>query len=290
MTERNIQLLDEETVNQIAAGEVIEHPASVVKELVENAVDAGSSRILIETLGAGRSLIQVIDNGYGMNRDNLLIAPRRFATSKIRSFTDLYETGSMGFRGEALASIASVSKLSIITSLDQSGKGHCLELPEEHCYPTSSLKGTKVQVRSLFYNVPVRRRFQKSENKDRLAISHVLVRLALCYPSISFSWKSEGKLQWEVEANEAALDRIQKLLGDEISNQFLPIDEKNETFHLKGFIGSCEMHRPNRTGQILFVNQRSITSYFLSQAFLEGYGTYLPTRPLSPFCCPFGRA
>ena len=278
MEEKNknkIRLLSEQAINQIAAGEVIENAASVVKELIENAVDAGATHICVETTGGGRGSISIKDDGCGMNREDLLLSIERHTTSKIVESADLYRLSTLGFRGEALASIASVSHLTIhsATEIDEGlslrvegGKVHsCVELPRR--------RGTTVEVSSLFFNVPARKKFQKSAVSEILEIHKVLTHAALCYPEISFEWISEGKKEFSLfEA-----DRL-SLLGAEFEKHALSLSITSGRITLTGNVVASSLHRPNRVGQYLFVNRRPVLSSFVSSIVEEGYGTRLPTH------------
>lgn len=271
-----ISVLDEQTINQIAAGEVVENSSSVVKELVENTIDAGASEVCVETLGGGRGLIRVSDDGCGMSGDELLLSLQRHATSKILKSDDLETIESLGFRGEALPSIASVSKMTLTSgaTVEVEG-GKVLSVnPKQR-------EGTHIEVRSLFFNTPVRRKFQKSVTSDVAAIHKVLIRLALCHPSIQFRWINEGEEKLFVAKQEKLGSRIRSLLGEE----FVGKEVLSEAcgMSLSGFVGN---HRANRTGQYLFVNGRFVVSPFISQAVLEGCATRLPMGrfPLFVLC------
>lgn len=275
-----IAFLDESTINQIAAGEVIENPASVVKELVENALDSGASEISIETKAGGRSLIKVIDNGRGMSEEDLLLSIERHATSKLKRVQDLNSLITLGFRGEALPSIASISKLSIHTSPD-SGKGSLLRLEGgkiENMIPSPRKKGCSVEVKSLFYNVPVRRKFQKSVAWDTAEIHKVLTKFTLSYPACGFSWKHDEKLQFSFTEDEGLEERVKLLLGEEFFSKMVHVEQNQGELCLNGYISHPSLHRPHRSGQYLFINQRAVVSPLISKRVLEGYGTRLPTH------------
>lgn len=278
MAEQRIRLLDETTINQIAAGEVIENPASVVKELVENALDSGAHCISVETKGGGRGLIRVSDDGCGMNSEDLILALERHATSKLIKLQDLDSLSTLGFRGEALPSIASISKLLIHSSVDQ---GHQLYSEGGKILKVNSLsrrQGTTVEVKSLFFNVPVRKRFQKSIGWDTAEIHKVLTKVALCHQKVVFTWVSDGIEKFNLSAEVSLEERIQTLLGEEFSQSMLSVEHQKDSFHLSGFCSCPSFHRPNRTGQYLFINGRAVTSSFVSRKILEGYGTRLSTH------------
>lgn len=272
-----IHLLSEQTINQIAAGEVIENSASVVKELVENSLDAGASSIKVETRGGGRSLISVSDNGMGMNQDDLCLAIKRHATSKIQNVNDLNSLCSLGFRGEALPSIASVSKMKLISSTGDLGSelevvGGKLSTPR----PLARCCGTTIEVRSLFFNVPVRKKFQKSIASDVAAIHKYLTKVALCKPQLHLVWIHEGKMEFELTKDASLLDRIRILLGREFADNLIEAEGL-------GYLCKPSFHRGNRTGQYLAINQRPLNSPFVSQKILEAYATRLPKGRFAQF-------
>lgn len=274
--QRRIRLLSEATINQIAAGEVVENPASVVKELVENALDAGASAISVETVGGGRGVIRVVDNGCGMAYDDLVLSFERHATSKLSDIEDLKSLLTLGFRGEALSSIAAISKMLIHTAYDE--KGYELNVKGGQCLGIQMKprqKGTTIEVKSLFFNTPVRKNFQKSLTSDRIEIHKVLTKFALCYQTVGFSWISEGKEEFLIDPQTPLKDRIRLLIGGGFSQMMLPVEQEEEPFQLSGFIASPSFHRPNQTGQYLFINRRCVHSSFVSRKVLEGYGTRL---------------
>ncbi|MCC5832234.1 MAG: DNA mismatch repair endonuclease MutL [Chlamydiales bacterium] len=279
MSEQRIRLLNETTINQIAAGEVIENPASVVKELVENSLDSGALSVSIETRGSGRALIRVSDNGCGMSHDDLLLALERHATSKLTEIEDLDSLATLGFRGEALPSIASVSKVSIHSANREEGhelRAEAGRILDIRLKPRQ--QGTTVEVKSLFFNVPVRKKFQKSVGSDRSDIRKVLTNMALCHPQTGFSWISDGEEQFSLPADASLQERIPLLLGELFAEGMLPVEHCSGSLQLSGFIGRPSLHRPNRGGQYLFINGRGVLSPFVSQCILEGYGTRLSTH------------
>lgn len=276
MEEKNkIRKLSETTINQIAAGEVIENAASVVKELVENAIDAGSTEIHVSTLGGGQGQIIVKDDGCGMEKEELTLALERHATSKILEAQDLFRLATLGFRGEAIASIASIAKLKIHSSTGQEGSAVVVEggvVIGRQDAPRR--RGTTVEVSSLFYNVPARRKFQKSQQSENIEINKVMTLLALSRPEIALTWESEGKMMWTFHGGER---RIGPLLGKEFEEMATPSEMIQEGFSLSGHFVRPQLHRPNRTGQYLFINYRPVFSPFISEIVREGYGTRLPS-------------
>jgi DNA mismatch repair protein MutL len=336
-----IRLLPEQVANQIAAGEVVERPASVVKELVENSLDARATRISIEIQAGGRSLIRVTDDGLGMNRDDALLCLERHATSKIRRAEDLAAIATMGFRGEALPSIASVSRFTLTTrereetttfgvppSADsdsgvESGPapdgtelqavegtrilvvgGKILEVKAAGAAP-----GTAVEVRQLFFNLPARRKFLRSEETESAHIQHYLTLAALAYPEVAFAFQKEGRLVWQLPAIEAGTEiptrlsalreRLRALYGAE--QKLLPVDflthmlssdhegvevATPSDFRLWGYLGAPGISRATREDQHVFVNRRPVENRGLNFALLEGYHTAL-MKGRYPVCCLF---
>ena len=309
-----IRLLPEQVANQIAAGEVIERPASVVKELVENALDAQAGRVAVEIQAGGRSLIRVTDDGTGMSRDDALLCLERHATSKIRNAEDLAAIATMGFRGEALPSIASVSRFTL-TTLERASEspegtqiliagGKILEVKAAGTSP-----GTTVEVRQLFFNLPARRKFLRTEETESAHIQHYLTLAALAFPEVAFSFQKDGRLVWQLPAVKgggagaarlAALrERLralygseQKLLAVEFSAELSSTGEPDDLqrpaslFRLWGFMGAPGVSRSTREDQHLFVNRRPVENRGLNFALLEGYHTAL-MKGRYPVCCLF---
>jgi DNA mismatch repair protein MutL len=308
-----IRLLPEQVANQIAAGEVIERPASVVKELVENSLDAQAARVAVEIQAGGRSLIRVADDGLGMSRDDALLCLERHATSKIRRAEDLAAITTMGFRGEALPSIASVSRFTL-TTLERASDspegtqiiiagGKILEVKAAGTSP-----GTTVEVRQLFYNLPARRKFLRTEETEAAHIQHYLLLAALAYPEVAFSFQKDGRLVWQLPtvktggeraARLAALrERLRALYGTD--QKLLAVDFSAELadgaediaegasagVQLWGFMGAPGVSRSTREDQHLFVNRRPVENRGLNFALLEGYHTAL-MKGRYPVCCLF---
>lgn len=273
-----IRVLNEQTINQIAAGEVIENPASVVKELVENSLDAGATDICVEISSGGRQLIRITDNGCGMNSDDALLCLERHATSKIKGFNDLTHVATMGFRGEAVPSIAAISKFTLLTCPAEKDSQATLVIVDGgkiiKCCSAERSPGTTIEVKSLFFNVPVRKKFLRSPTHDETEILKVVTLLALANLSIRFQVISNQQVL--LSTNGATLqERIQTLLGAEFNEGLIEVDFQKENFDLKGFIGVPTTSRPNRTGQYLFINGRPIISPLISYAIKEGYGSAL---------------
>ena len=270
-----IRILDEKTINQIAAGEVIEGPASVVKELVDNALDAGSTQIVVEAINSGRQLVRVQDNGSGIDHDDLLLSIERHATSKIRSLEDLWELETMGFRGEALSSIASVSEFRIYSQPQDKATGTALTVhggkitAHEVC---TCLPGTTVEVKSLFFNVPARKKFLKSPVKDANDITKVLLQQALAHPEVAFEliMNHKREFSWQAKPQDA---RIKEVLGQEFYQELVSLSFENSEFKITGFVAQPTFSRPTRSYQYLYVNKRPVTSLAISHAVKEAYGS-----------------
>lgn len=269
---RKIALLSDEAINQIAAGEVVENPASVVKELLDNALDAGASSISIEIQAGGHQSIRIEDNGCGMSREDAELSLLRHATSKIREVSDLDSLLTMGFRGEALAAIASVSKLEIRTSDGNEATRIAVEggrtLAIEPC---ARNRGTTISVCSLFYNTPARRKFQKSPQASAAAIVRVVESLAIAHPNIAFSLCSQGEALLDVKPS-GLQERILEVLGDAYGLGIW-FDEGE----IKGILGRPEEAKATRSGQLFFLNRRPIFAPLLSRALKDGYGTRIGT-------------
>lgn len=277
MTQQRIRILNDTTINQIAAGEVIENPSSVIKELVENAIDAEASEILIETKAGGRGLIKVVDNGCGMTQDDLFLSVERHATSKLVDVEGLDSLKTLGFRGEALPSIASVSKMLLHSAFSEK-EGSCLHMEGGKIvkvFPLPRRKGTTIEVKSLFFNVPVRKKFQKSLNWDLGEIHKVLSKFALCYPSLGLYWIDDEKQLLAFNQQEKSEERVKAILGDEFMSQSLPVEYEKGSLQLRGHLSHPAYHHPNRMRQYLFINQRAVSSFFVSQKVLDGYATRL---------------
>lgn len=283
-----IRVLDEETINKIAAGEVIENPSSVVKELVDNSIDSDATEITIEIRAGGRELIRISDNGCGMSSDDAILSLERHATSKIKSVEDIQEIVSMGFRGEAIPSIAAISKFMLLTCNEKDSNQGSLVIVEggrikKTCNAARS-RGTTIEVKSLFYNVPVRRKFQRSPSYDASEILKMLTKLSLANPQISFELIHNQKqlLSTKKDQNKSFCDqlntRITELLGNEYRDQCCYIETVHEGIEVKGYIGLPSHTRHNRTGQYIFLNGRPVFSPLIHNAVRDGYSTTLPTN------------
>lgn len=293
MHHSRIRVLDEQTINKIAAGEVVENPSSVVKELVENSLDASATSICVEIQEGGRQLIRITDDGYGMSQDDAILSLERHATSKIREVEDIEELITMGFRGEAVPSIAAISKFSLLTcpraeGISQTEKGTLILVEGGRlmsCAPAARSPGTTIEVKSIFFNVPVRRKFQKSPATDTQEILKILGLLALGHPAVQFELISDQKTLLKTTPartlntpfQELLSKRIESVLGLDFASALIPLKFNHGPYEMEGYIGSPAAHKPNRTGQHLFINQRSVYSPLIASTIREGYGTMLPT-------------
>ncbi|MCM3495079.1 MULTISPECIES: DNA mismatch repair endonuclease MutL [Paenibacillus] len=274
-----IRVLDEHIANQIAAGEVVERPASVVKELVENAIDAGSTRIDVAVEEGGLDSIRVTDNGSGIDPDDCETAFYRHATSKIAEGRDLFQIISLGFRGEALPSIAAVSKVRVVTSNEQDGRGRKIEIEGGNLRvneETAAPKGTDFLVRELFYNTPARLKYMKTIQTELGHISDYMYRLALSRPDIAFTLRHNGNTLLQTLGNGDALQVIAAIYGTQSAKAMMKIEAENMDYTLQGYISRPDFTRANRNGMSLIVNGRYIRNYGLMQAVLKGYHTLLP--------------
>lgn len=274
-----ITILDEHIANQIAAGEVVERPSSVVKELVENAIDAGSTRIDVSIEEGGLQLIRVTDNGSGMDREDCETAFYRHATSKISSTHDLFQIRTLGFRGEALASIGAVAKVELLTSPDSSGLGTRLVMEGgsvvERADATAP-QGTDITVRELFYNTPARLKYMKTIQTELGHVTDYIYRLALAHPGIAITLKHNGNVLAQTPGDGDLLQTIAAIYGTSVAKSMLPISGETLDYRLKGYIAKPEITRANRGGMTTVINGRYIRNFPMVQALLQGYHTLLP--------------
>lgn len=269
-----IQVLDQVTIDKIAAGEVVERPASVVKELVENAIDAKATAIEVEIQDGGISLIRIADNGSGMEPDDVRNAFLRHSTSKIRKVDDLSHIASLGFRGEALSSIAAVSQVEMITKVSEEILGTCYQIAggkEISLEETGAKDGTTFLIRQLFYNVPARRKFLKTPMTEASHVSDLMTRLALSRPDISFQFINNGQERMHTSGNGRLKDVVYHVYGREITSNLIEIREETEEIRLSGLIGNPTVTRGNRNFETFFVNGRYIKSGILSKAVEDAY-------------------
>ncbi len=274
----NIAILNQETIDKIAAGEVVERPCSVVKELVENAIDAGSTAITVEIKEGGISFIRITDNGCGIERDQVAVAFYRHSTSKIRSAEDLLTVKSLGFRGEALSSISAVARVELITKTydELTGTRYVIEGSKELSNEEiSAPDGTTFIVKDLFYNVPARRKFLKTAQTEGSYISDMVEKLALSHPDISFKFINNNQTKLHTSGNGNRKDIIYHIFGREISSSLLEVKHECEYFKVEGFIGKPVITRGNRNYENYFINGRYVKSNILSRAIEEAYKSFL---------------
>ena len=273
-----IKILSEDTIDKIAAGEVVERPMSVVKELVENAMDAGSTAVTVEIKNGGIDLIRVTDNGQGIESEEIRLAFARHATSKIRSAEDLTNLSSMGFRGEALSSIAAVAQVEVVTKTKASltGVRYTIEgAIEKDFEEVGAPDGTTFLVKNLFFNTPVRRKFLKQPQTEGSYVAELLERLAMSRPDISFKFVQNGQVKFHTPGNGDLKEVIYRIYGREIASHLVPIEINEERLSLKGFLGKPEINRSNRNFEHYFINSRYVKSKVLAKAIEDGYKQYV---------------
>ncbi|MDO9464902.1 MAG: DNA mismatch repair endonuclease MutL [bacterium] len=274
-----IKILPEHVSNKIAAGEIVLRPASAVKELIENSIDAGATRIVINIKAGGQKLIEVIDNGTGMVSDDAVLALERFSTSKISSVNDIFKINTLGFRGEALPSIASVSRLELITKSKDSPFGFLIKtvggkIIKSH--QTGRADGTTVRVEDLFFNTLPRRKFLKSEATETGHIVNVVTFEALARPDIYFRLVHDRRELINIGPSYDLLKRITSIFGEQVSNNLLPIEGGNDLLNIYGFISKPEETRANRNSQLIFINKRCAHNKSISHSIYEAYHTLVP--------------
>jgi len=273
-----IVLLPDNIANQIAAGEVIQRPASAVKELLENAVDAGATEIRLIINDSGKSLVQVIDNGSGMSETDARMCFERHATSKIRSIEDLFHIRTMGFRGEALASIAAVAQVELKTKRSDDDTGIYIEIENsivQRQEPVAITNGTSIAMKNLFFNVPARRNFLKSNAAELRHIVDEFTRVALAFPGIFFSLVSNGQELFHLEAGSLK-QRVVQMLGNAYNAKLVSVKEETDYLNIYGFVGKPETAKKTRGDQYFFVNNRFIKSAYLNHAVMSAYQQMIP--------------
>ena len=282
-----IQLLDQKTIDNIAAGEVIERPASVVKELVENAVDAKANAVTVEIKDGGMTLIRVTDNGIGIPKDQVKTAFLRHATSKIRSVEDLLSVSSLGFRGEALSSISAVAQVELVTKTAESFSGVSYKIyggEEEAFDDIGAPDGTTFLVKNLFYNTPARRKFLKSATTEAGYVEQMMVHIALSHPEISFKFIHNNKNKIYTSGNGKVKDIIYHIYGRDVAGALIPLEAQNEDVKVTGFVAKPYVSRGNRNYESYFINGRYIKSSIIYKAIEEGYRTFT-MKHRYPFVC-----
>ena len=269
-----IRELEYDVINKIAAGEVVQRPSSVVKELIENSLDSGADSIEVSIIDSGKSLIQVNDNGSGMNLSDIKLCYKKHTTSKIFNSEDLLKLSTKGFRGEALSSIGSVSKMKISSSNNKKGVRNVIKVEngvKVNQYEESGLKGTLISVQNLFYNVPARRKFLKSENVELRHIIEEFIRLSISHFDISFSIKHNGKHIYLLNPSNLK-ERVNRIFGKSIDNKIVKIFEETPIAKINGFIYKPEYLNKSRKYQYLFVNKRFVKSSYLNHSIDSALG------------------
>jgi len=274
----NVKLLDSNTINKIAAGEVISRPSSVVKELVENAIDAAATAITIEIKDGGIGFIRITDNGTGIDKEDAKVAFLRHATSKIRSIEDLFTVSSLGFRGEALSSVAAVAQVELITKTADvlTGIRYCIEGGKEgKCEEIGCPDGTTFIIRNLFYNTPARRKFLKTAMTEAGYINDLIQRMALSHPEISFKFINNNQNRIHTSGNMRLKDIIYSIFGRDIAGNLLKVELSDANMHISGYIGKPLIARGNRGFENYFINGRYIKSNIITKAIEEAYKTFI---------------
>jgi DNA mismatch repair protein MutL len=273
-----IRILSEKVASQIAAGEVVERPASVVRELIDNSIDSGASRILIKIENGGRNLIRVADNGAGMDRDDLLLCAERHATSKINELSDLFSVRTLGFRGEAIPSIAAVSRMAITSRTPDQLAGFRLKLQGgkiNEIEETGAPLGTTVEVKDLFFNTPARKKFLRSAPTETDHIVDTLSRIALPFTKLSFRLDDRDKILLSLPSVDSDVSRLSALFGHEVAGSMIPMMKEIQGLRLSGYLSPPEWDRARGDHLFMYVNRRSVRERLLTHAVIEGYGSRL---------------
>ena len=282
-----IAVLDQQTIDKIAAGEVVERPASVVKELVENAIDAGATQITIEIKEGGIGYIRITDNGSGMEKDDIPVAFLRHSTSKIRSADDLLGVSSLGFRGEALSSISAVAMVELITKTKENELGSRYYIEggvQKSLEEIGAPDGTTFIIRNLFYNTPARKKFLKSEMSEASAIHELMTHLAMSHPEVGFKVLIGGQMRIQTSGNGNLKDVIYHLYGRDVAMRLIEVDREEGPLHVRGFLGKPEISRGNRNYENYFVNGRYVKSKIIAKGIEDGYKTFMMQHRY-PFVC-----
>ena len=269
-----ISILPEILINKIAAGEIIERPASVTRELIDNAIDAGATQIDVEILHGGKKFMKVSDDGSGMEKEDALLCFERHATSKIRSEDELYHISTLGFRGEALPSIASVSKVTLVTSMVNADTGIKIDVgagQKKEVSEVPPVKGTTVEIRDIFYNTPARRKFLKTIPTELSHIIETVVQKAFAYPDIAFTLIHNNSEILDIPAASDQKERFIQLYGEEMAREFLDVKKESRAIKIKGFASSADITRASRSHQLLFVNRRPVKNSTVNHAVYNAY-------------------
>ena len=285
----SIEVLPPSVIEKIAAGEVVERPAAVIKELFENSIDAAATRIGITVEEAGFSLIKVTDNGDGMSKPDLLKSMVRHATSKIREADDLFAIGTFGFRGEALGSVAAVSRMSIVSASDESGEGYLLEneggVQGDSLVPYPHRRGTTVTVKDLFFNVPARKKFMKTRRGEHLAIVRMLEQLVIPFPSIHFTLRMDGKTVFDLPVVDRCIDRIAGITGSRYAATLIECRGTRENMEATVYVSTPEKLQERPRFQSLYVNLRRINNDSVQYSIREAFSQYLGHNQRCAFFC-----
>ena len=273
-----IAVLSPALANMIAAGEVVERPSSIVKELVENSIDANSKEVEIRIKDAGRSLIFVRDDGDGMDKEDVLLAFTRHATSKIKNERDLFRIGSLGFRGEALPSIAAVSKVTLKSSQGKNGwQVYVEETSIKDIQPSDARKGTEIEVKELFYNTPARLKHLKSDQTELGNIIDVTNKIALAHPNVRIKLYNEDKLVFQTSGNGNVLEIIATIYGYETAKNMIPVEAENMDFKISGFVSKFNISKASRKYMVTILNGRSVRMLSTQNSIVSAYRNYIPS-------------
>ena len=280
-----IKVLSKETVEKIAAGEVIERPVSVVKELVENSIDAGATNIIIKIYDGGKRKISVTDNGTGINRDDINLAFIKHSTSKIENVDDLYKIHTMGFRGEALASIKAISNVTLISKTEDEEIGSKISFfnGSKRIENISTNKGTSIIVEDIFYNIPARQKFLKKDTYESNLINDLLYRLAIANPAIGFKYMSNDKVIFDLFSNQCLYERINSLYGYDTAINMKEVNIESDKFKIRGYISNNLLYRSNKKNQLLYINNRTVKNEAINKLVNEAYKSTIPLNRFPVF-------
>lgn len=280
-----IKVLSKETVEKIAAGEVIERPVSVVKELVENSIDAGATNIIIKIYDGGKRKISISDNGSGINREDVNLAFIKHSTSKIENVDDLYRIHTMGFRGEALASIKAISNVTLISKTEDEEIGSKISFfnGNKRMENISTNKGTSIIVEDIFYNIPARKKFLKKDTYESNLINDLLYRLAIANPSIGFKYMNNDKLIFDLFSDQSLYERINSLYGYDTAINMKEVNIESDKFKIRGYISNNLLYRSNKKNQLLYINNRTVKNDAISKVINEAYKSTIPLNRFPVF-------
>lgn len=280
-----IKVLSKETVEKIAAGEVIERPVSVVKELVENSIDAGATNIIIKIYDGGKRKISISDNGSGINREDVNLAFIKHSTSKIENVDDLYRIHTMGFRGEALASIKAISNVTLISKTEDEEIGSKISFfnGNKRIENISTNKGTSIIVEDIFYNIPARKKFLKKDTYESNLINDLLYRLAIANPSIGFKYMNNDKLIFDLFSDQNLYERINSLYGYDTAINMKEVNIESDKFKIRGYISNNLLYRSNKKNQLLYINNRTVKNDAISKVINEAYKSTIPLNRFPVF-------